>query len=337
MDRGLTNSRVLVTGGAGFIGSHLIERLLNLGQRVRCVDDFSTGLHSNIDAVRALVGEQAFARFDLLEGDLADDSIAQQAVQGMDLVLHQAALGSVPRSIKQPLRTYRANVLAFCNLLESCRMEGIKRVVFASSSSVYGDEPNLPKYEARVGHVLSPYAASKMMDELWAESYSAAYPMTCVGLRYFNVFGPRQRPDGPYAAVIPRWIASMAEGRAPMVFGDGEQSRDFTPIELVVQTNITAAMNADIKPDRLLACNVALGGRLSLNQLEGMLRAAIRELLPQVDIPPPEYLEPRAGDVRHSQADITNLQQLLGALPRLDLPAAMAELCRHSLQDPSAL
>jgi UDP-N-acetylglucosamine 4-epimerase len=320
--------RWLVTGGAGFIGSHLVQRLLELDQRVRCVDDFSTGLRSNLEAIRRALGATRFDRdFELLEGDLGDDAeLSRAAVRGVDHVLHQAALGSVPRSIVEPTATHKANVRAFYFVLDACREAGLQRLIFASSSSVYGDAPELPKREQHTGRPLSPYAASKQMNETWAGSYCAAYGHSHVALRYFNVFGPRQRPDGPYAAVIPRWIERMRSGQAPQVFGDGSQSRDFTPVELVVQANLVAAL-AELPPGRLHPYNVAMGGRIALVELEDALRRALRRPGVHHDIPAREHLDPRAGDVRHSLADIRRLEELLGGLPELSVEQALHALC----------
>ncbi|MFD2500673.1 NAD-dependent epimerase/dehydratase family protein [Rhizorhabdus histidinilytica] len=246
LDRTLRSRQVrwLVTGAAGFIGSHLVQTLLAAGQSVRGLDNFATGHRSNLDDVRDRVGEDAWARFDFIEGDIRDRADCAAAVAGIDHVLHQAALGSVPRSIADPLSSHDTNATGFANIIDAARLAGVGSFVYASSSSVYGDEPNLPKVEGRIGRVLSPYALTKLHNELVAEVYRRNYGFGSVGLRYFNVFGPRQDPNGAYAAVIPRWTAAMIAGDPVLINGDGETSRDFCYVANAVQANLRAALFA---------------------------------------------------------------------------------------------
>lgn len=311
----------LVTGAAGFIGSHLVEELLRLGQRVRGLDDFSTGSRANLEDVRARAGGERAAAFDFVEGDVRSADACAAACAGAPLVLHQAALGSVPRSIADPATSFGANVVGFANLLEAARSAGCERFVYASSSSVYGDHPGLPKREAEIGDPLSPYAATKRLDEVWANVYFRAYEMPVVGLRYFNVFGPRQDPEGPYAAVIPRWIETLLAGARPAIYGDGETSRDFCPVANVVQANLLAAL----APDEALgqAFNVALGGRTSLNELFTEIRDGLAALGADCASVEPRYEDFRAGDVRHSLADLSAIRSALGYAPDVDFAAGV--------------
>jgi len=301
----------LVTGGGGFIGSHLVSHLLRLGQRVRVLDNFATGRRSNLEAVTA---DAAPGAFELVEGDIRDLVACERACAGVDLILHQAALGSVPRSISDPLATHAVNVTGFLNVLQGARAAGVKRVVYASSSSVYGDHPVLPKVEENVGRQLSPYAVSKYSDELYAQVFGRAYGLELLGLRYFNVFGPRQDPSGPYAAVIPLWFEALLTGKAPAVNGDGSTSRDFCFVENVVQANLLAATTTN--PDALgQAYNVAFGERTTLLQLIALMRAALKELRPGLAFQPPAHREFRAGDIQHSLADTSNASRLIGYRP----------------------
>ncbi len=307
-------SQWLVTGAAGFIGSHLVERLLKLGQHVVGLDNFATGFQANLDDVRARVGEHSWSRFSFLEADICDLGVCKAATEGADYVLHQAALGSVPRSIADPLLSNRANVEGFLNVLVAARDAKVKRFVYAASSSTYGDHPGLPKVEDIIGNPLSPYAVTKYVNELYANVFSRTYGLDSIGLRYFNVFGPRQDPQGAYAAVIPRWFELLCQGRAPQINGDGETSRDFCFIDNTVQANLLAATS-----ENAAACNriynVAVGGRTTLNELFYSIRALLSGVTAGVDKIEPLYAAFREGDVRHSQADISRARDLLGFEP----------------------
>jgi len=312
----------LVTGGAGFIGSHLVERLLSLGQQVVCLDNFATGHRANLEAALAADPERS-ERFRLVEGDLADLEACREAVRGADHVLHQGALGSVPRSLDDPLASHLSNATGTLNLFEAAREVGVRRVVYASSSAVYGDEPNLPKTEDRTGNLLSPYAATKAVNEVYANAYARAYGMEFAGLRYFNVFGPRQDPEGPYAAVIPIWVRAMLRGERVVINGDGETSRDFTYVENVVQANLlAAAAPALADPSRVF--NVAVGERTTLNELFASLREALVAVRPGTGIPDPDYRDFRPGDVRHSLADYSRARDELGYEPACGLAEGLA-------------
>jgi UDP-N-acetylglucosamine/UDP-N-acetylgalactosamine 4-epimerase len=310
-----TQSRAwLVTGAAGFIGSNLVEQLLRLGQPVVGLDNFATGYRSNLEDVRAGVGEDRWSRFRFIEGDIRDLDTCREACGGAELVLHQAALGSVPRSIENPVGTNEANVAGFLNMLVAARDAGVERFVYAASSSTYGDHPGLPKIEDRIGQPLSPYAVTKLVNELYARVFERTYGIRTVGLRYFNVFGRRQDPDGAYAAVIPRWIGELLDGRRCQVNGDGATSRDFCYIDNVVQANLLAALT-DLPPGTDPVFNVAFGGRISLTELYALIRDAIAEHRPELRGVEPEFAPFRAGDVRHSQADISKAESLLGYAP----------------------
>ncbi|MEH6433548.1 SDR family oxidoreductase [Massilia sp. DD77] len=303
----------LVTGAAGFIGSNLVEALLKLNQRVTGLDNFATGHRHNLEQVREAVGAGKWERFDFIEGDIRDSAACARAVAGVDYVLHQAALGSVPRSINDPLTTNAVNIDGFLNMLVAARDAGVKRFVYAASSSTYGDHPDLPKTEARIGNPLSPYAVTKYVNELYADVFGRTYGTEAVGLRYFNVFGPRQDPNGAYAAVIPQWVAALIRNQALHINGDGETSRDFCFIENVVQANILSALAAKDAANQVY--NVALGERTSLNELYGMMRALLADRYAHVAAHQPQYGEFRRGDVRHSQADISKAATLLGYQP----------------------
>lgn len=304
----------LVTGVAGFIGSNLLETLLNLEQHVVGLDNFATGKQVNLDEVQALAPAQAWARFQFIEGDITDLSVCRRACVGVDYVLHQAALGSVPRSLADPLRSHHSNVTGFLNMLVVARDAKVRRFVFASSSSVYGDHPALPKTEDRIGRPLSPYAATKRMNEIYADVFARAYGVPYIGLRYFNVFGPRQDPDGPYAAVIPKWIAAFRKGEQVHINGDGETSRDFCFVANAVQANLLAATAC--KP---LAVNqnynVAVGERTTLNQLFDLIQQMLSRRDPLLPEQEPVYRDFRPGDVRHSLANINKARHLLGYAP----------------------
>lgn len=328
--------RWLVTGAAGFIGSNLVETLLRLGQTVVGIDNFATGHRRNLEEVRKSTGE-AWARFSLREADIRDASACREAAAGVDCVLHQAALGSVPRSIEDPLGANAVNVGGFLNVLVAARDAGVRSFVYAASSSTYGDEPDLPKVEHRIGNPLSPYAVTKLVNELYADVFQRCYGFGSIGLRYFNVFGPRQDPEGAYAAVIPKWIAAMIAGEEVVINGDGETSRDFCYVDNAVQANLLAAL---AEPDALgQVYNVALNARTSLNELF----AALKEELAEQQLSygrPPVHGAARAGDVRHSQADISKAASLLGYSPSHDfrngLRAAMPWYVEH-IRRPAAL
>lgn len=317
----------LVTGSAGFIGSHLIETLLRAGQRVTSLDNFSTGHRHNLDQVQAAVGEAAWARHTFIEGDIADPATCQAACAGVDVVLHQAALGSVPRSIADPLNTHRSNATGFLNMLVAARDQGAQRFVYAASSSTYGDSPTLPKVEDVIGNPLSPYAVTKYLNELYAQVFQRCYGFETVGLRYFNVFGPRQDPNGAYAAVIPRWVAAMLRGEVCTINGDGETSRDFCYIANTVQANLRAAL-APYQAELSQVYNVAVGDRTTLVELHQLIAdGLVRErAVPQVA--EPAFAPFRAGDVRHSLADIGKARTHLGYAPTHDVRAGLAEAVR---------
>lgn len=314
----------VVTGVAGFIGSNLLEQLLRLGQNVVGLDNFATGHQRNLDQVRDLVGATQWSRFRMIEGDIADPAACREACSGADFVLHQAALGSVPRSIEDPRGTNRANIDGFLEMLIAARDARVKRFVYAASSSTYGDHPGLPKVEDIIGRPLSPYAVTKYVNELYADVFARCYGFQSIGLRYFNIFGPRQDPEGAYAAVIPKWIASMIAGDPVYINGDGETSRDFCYIDNAVQANLLAALS-----DRDEACNqvynVAVGERTTLNQLFFHLRAELSGRFDHLRDAEPVYRDFRAGDVRHSQADITKARRLLGYEPTHRIAAGLAE------------
>lgn len=306
----------LVSGAAGFIGSHLVERLLKIKQHVIGIDNFATGHQHNLDEVARIVGPEAWDRFRFEDLDVADFSGCQKIVKNVDYVLHQAALGSVPRSVENPIASNSANVDGFLALLFAAKEAGINRFVYASSSSVYGDEPQLPKVESQIGNPLSPYAVTKRVNELYSSVFESAYGSEIVGLRYFNVFGPRQDPDGAYAAVIPRWVDTLKKGEQCLIFGDGETSRDFCFIENVVEANILAACS-----DRDGAFgknyNIAVGDRTTLNELYYYLRDEVSKKNPSIAALEPEYRDFRVGDVRHSLADISLAREFLGYEPQI--------------------
>lgn len=302
----------LVTGCAGFIGSNLLETLLHYGQTVVGLDNFATGHARNLHDVRHAVTPAQWARFRFIEGDICDTTTCQDAVQGVDYVLHQAALGSVPRSLLDPVTTNTVNIGGFLNMLVAARDAGVKSFVYAASSSTYGDHPGLPKVEDVIGKPLSPYAVTKYVNELYADVFARSYGFTSIGLRYFNVFGPRQDPEGAYAAVIPKWLAAMIRNEDVAINGDGETSRDFCFIQNVVQVNLRAALAND--PARNQIYNVAVNARTSLNQLFELLSQELNAHGVHYDRPA-VYRDFRAGDVRHSQADISKARTLLGYEP----------------------
>lgn len=314
----------LVTGCAGFIGSNLLEQLLRLDQKVIGLDNFSTGKQRNLDEVRGVVGGDRWGRFKFIEGDIREPEICHEACAGVDYVLHQAALGSVPRSIADPVASTTSNVNGTLNVLVAARDAGVKRFVYASSSSVYGDHPALPKVEENIGAPLSPYAVTKYVNELYASQFGKHYGLECIGLRYFNVFGPRQDPDGPYAAVIPKWIAAMIKNEPVMINGTGETSRDFCYIKNVVQMNLSAALCEN--PAAVgQVYNVALNARTTLNDLFELLRSRLVGTCSHLTDFKPLYRDFRPGDVMHSQADIGKAQELVGYEPTHTLEQGLDE------------
>lgn len=314
----------LVTGVAGFIGSNLLEQLLKLGQTVVGLDNFSTGKQKNLDEVRTLVSEEQWRRFIFVEGDIRALQDCQRVCEGVDYVLHQAALGSVPRSIDNPINTNDNNVSGTLNMLVAARDAKVRRFVYASSSSVYGDHPALPKIEEQIGRQLSPYAVTKHVAELYASQFASHYGLESVGLRYFNVFGPRQDPDGAYAAVIPKWIAALIKGEQVYINGSGETSRDFCFIENVVQMNILAATSDNPAAVNQIY-NVALNDNTDLNRLFEMLRSRLAGNYGHLQAFKPVYRDFRAGDVMHSQADISKAQRLLGYVPTHSIEQGLDE------------
>ena len=303
----------LITGVAGFIGSNLLETLLKLNQRVVGLDNFATGHSRNLDEVQTLVKPEQWANFNFIQGDIRALADCQQACQGVDYVLHQAALGSVPRSLEDPIITNSANIAGFLNMLVAARDAKVKSFTYAASSSTYGDHPALPKLEDAIGKPLSPYAVTKYVNELYADVFSRCYGFKTIGLRYFNVFGPRQDPNGAYAAVIPKWTAALLQGDTVYINGDGETSRDFCYVANAVQANLLAATTAN-DDARNQVYNVAVGDRTTLNILFGLLRDNLTAHGVNADAQP-VYRDFRAGDVRHSQADIGKVQRMLGYAP----------------------
>lgn len=301
----------LVTGVAGFIGSNLLETLLKLNQRVVGLDNFATGHQHNLDEVQSLVSSEQWANFRFIRGDICQLNDCQTACEGVDYVLHQAALGSVPRSLEDPITTNGTNIDGFLNMLVAARDAQVKRFVYAASSSTYGDHPALPKIEENIGKPLSPYAVTKYVNELYADVFARAYGFNTIGLRYFNIFGKRQDPNGAYAAVIPKWIASMIKNEPVYINGDGETSRDFCYIDNAVQANLlaTTTENADATNQ---VYNVAVGDRTTLNELFWHLHENLLPRFAHLQGFEPTYRDFRAGDVRHSLADMSKAQQLLG-------------------------
>jgi UDP-N-acetylglucosamine 4-epimerase len=311
----------LVTGVAGFIGSNLLETLLTLNQCVVGLDNFSTGHRHNLDEVQSMVTPEQWANFRFIEGDICNLSDCQAVCQGVDYVLHQAALGSVPRSIADPITTNANNINGFLNMLVAARDAKVQRFVYAASSSTYGDHPVLPKVEANIGKPLSPYAVTKLVNELYADVFARTYDFKTIGLRYFNIFGKRQDPNGAYAAVIPKWTAALLQGNEVFVNGDGETSRDFCCIDNAVQANLLAATTTNSEALNRVY-NVALGERTSLNDLYKLIAASLA-LLCRLPASKLSYRDFRAGDVRHSLADISKAQILLGYAPTMKVGAGV--------------
>lgn len=310
----INSKKWLVTGVAGFIGSNLLEELLSLDQQVVGIDNFSTGKRENLDDVEALVSEKQWSRFSFIEADICDPETCNDACAGIDVILHQAALGSVPRSIEDPLRCNDNNVNGNINMLKAACNHRVKRMIYASSSAVYGDHPGLPKVEDTCGQPLSPYAVSKKVNELYAHVFSQLYGVETIGLRYFNVFGPRQDPDGAYAAVIPHWISALCSDETVFINGTGETSRDFCYIKNVVQANLLAALTNNREAVNQIY-NIALNKRTTLNELYYKLQRSMRPYCANLSETHPVYRGFRPGDVLHSQADISKATQLLGYAP----------------------
>lgn len=314
----------LVTGAAGFIGSNLVETLLKAGQRVAGLDNFSTGYQKNLDMAREAVGEDAWRRFTFIEGDIRNLDVCRKACAGASYVLHEAALGSVPRSIEDPILTNANNIDGFLNMLVAARDAGVAGFVYAASSSTYGDEPNLPKVEDRIGSPLSPYAVTKYVNELYASVFASAYGFRTIGLRYFNIFGKRQDPDGAYAAVIPQWFAGALTGGTAWINGDGETSRDFCYIDNCVQANLLAACARNDEAWNQIY-NVAFGQRTTLNELFGLIQQEAKRHRPEASNATASHRDFRPGDVRHSLADIGKAARLLGYAPAYDVRRGLAE------------
>lgn len=307
----------LITGVAGFIGSNLLEALLKLNQKVVGLDNFLTGYRKNLDMVRAACGEAAWKNFTFIEGDIRNLDVCREACHGAKHILHEAALGSVPRSIDDPILTNSCNIDGFVNMLVAARDAGAESFVYAASSSTYGDSPELPKIEDKIGKPLSPYAVTKYVDELYAEVFWRCYNFPSIGLRYFNVFGQRQDPEGAYAAVIPQWEAALLRNRPVYINGDGETSRDFCYIDNVIQANMLASL-ADSEAQNLIY-NVAFGERTTLNELFRMIRSEVSRHNPAAYNSEPVYREFRQGDVRHSLADISRARKLLRYEPTFNV------------------
>ncbi len=316
--------RWLITGSAGFIGSHVLENLLRLEQSVVSLDNFATGHRSNLDEVRATVGQVAWRRHRFIEGDIRDPLACQIACRDVDVVVHLAALGSVPRSLGDPIGSHETNVTGFLNVLYAAKNAGVRRVVYASSSSVYGDDAALPKVESRVGRPLSPYAVTKCANELYAEVFTRSYGLESIGLRFFNVFGTRQDPKGAYAAVIPRWARAILNGEPVIINGDGETTRDFCYVANAVQAALLAGTTTS-REALTRVYNVAVGGRTSLNELYRLLSSLLAEKHGHTRAACPQYGPFRDGDVRHSQADIASAARLLGYAPSHTLEQGLRE------------
>lgn len=322
-------ARWLVTGAAGFIGSNLVETLLANDQHVVGLDDFATGHRRNLEGLAKGLSDAQRSRFTFIEGDIRDLSTCRSAVEGIDHVLHQAALGSVPRSLADPITTNAVNIDGFLNMMVAARDAAVKSFTYAASSSTYGDHPDLPKREDVIGNPLSPYAVTKRVDELYADVFARSYGFASSGLRYFNVFGKRQDPEGAYAAVIPRWIAAMIDGRDIQINGDGQTSRDFCYVDNVVQANILAATAA--RPGSAVY-NIGVGGRTTLLELFAAMRSCLAAHGLVYDREP-VHAEARAGDVRHSQADVSRAVELLGYAPTFDVGAGLERTIAWYLAD----
>ena len=321
-----------VTGVAGFIGSNLLEALLRHNQTVVGLDNFATGHQHNLEQVKASVSTEQWSRFRMIEGDICNLKDCQDACANVDYVLHQAALGSVPRSLEDPLLTNENNINGFLNMLVAARDAGVRRFVYAASSSTYGDHPGLPKTEDVIGKPLSPYAVTKYVNELYADVFARCYGFKTIGLRYFNIFGPRQDPEGAYAAVIPKWVASLLNDLPVYINGDGETSRDFCFIDNAVQANLLAA-TAENEDALNQVYNVAVGEQTSLNQLFEMIKGLLVEDRPGLSGASAVYRDFRAGDVLHSLADISKATRLLGYAPTHRISEGMKEAMGWYIQD----
>jgi len=317
---------------AGFIGSNLAETLLKLNQKVISLDNFSTGHRYNLEHIENSVSIEQWKNFTFVEGDVSNYNTCKSIAKDVDIILHQAALGSVPRSIDDPLNSNNSNVTGFLNMLTAAKENGVKRFVYASSSSVYGDSKELPKVEERTGKLLSPYAVTKYVNELYAGVFHQCYGMETIGLRYFNVFGKRQDPNGAYAAVIPKWIGQMLEGKAVYINGDGETSRDFTYIDNVVQANILAGTTKNEKAFGE-AFNTAAAGRETLNNLYKAIVDRLATELPEMVIKSPIYKDFRAGDIRHSNANIDKIEKMMGYKPTHTLEEGLQESLAWYIND----
>jgi UDP-N-acetylglucosamine 4-epimerase len=322
----------LVTGAAGFIGSNITEMLLKLDQHVVALDNFSTGKRINLDKIKSNVSNTQWNNFEFVEGDINSFSVCEKVTCGVDAILHQAALGSVPRSIEDPINSNASNVSGFLNLLQAANLNGVKRFVYASSSSVYGDNHNLPKKEDVTGNLLSPYAVTKYANELYAGVFHKCYGMETIGLRYFNVFGKRQDPNGVYAAVMPKWIKQILDNEPLFINGDGETSRDFTYIDNVVQANIIAAMTTNSDAFGTIF-NTAAGGRETLNNLHQKIVDQIKGVLPDLVVNDPIYRDFRAGDIRHSNASIDKAKEIIGYEPSHTLEQGLIDSISWYIED----
>jgi len=329
----LTNQKTwLVTGVAGFIGSNLAEALLKLNQKVISLDNFSTGHPYNLEHIQSSVTPIQWENFTFIEGDITNFETCKNITKDVDIILHQAALGSVPRSIDTPIISNHANVTGFLNMLTAAKDNGVKRFVYASSSSVYGDSKELPKVEAHTGNLLSPYAVTKYVNELYMGVFNKCYGMEVIGLRYFNVFGKRQDPNGAYAAVIPKWIGQILENEDLFINGDGETSRDFTYIENVIQANILAG-TTDNREAFGQAFNTAVGGRETLTNLYLAISNGLKEEVPNITIKEAIYRDFREGDIRHSNANIDKMRELLGYEPTHSLEQGLSESIAWYIND----
>lgn len=322
----------LVTGVAGFIGSNLAEELLKLNQKVISLDNFATGHRHNLDKIKDAVTPKQWSHFIFEEGDITDYNFCLKMTKDVDIILHQAALGSVPRSINDPITSHASNATGFLNMITAAKENGVKRFVYASSSSVYGDSKELPKVESRTGNLLSPYAVTKMVDELYGGVFYKTYGIETIGLRYFNVFGRRQDPKGAYAAVMPKWIGQMLNGEDVYINGDGETSRDFTYIDNVIQMNILAGTTANENAFGK-AFNTAAGGRETLNNLFKAIVTGLKQELPELQIKEPIYRDFRPGDIRHSNANIDLAKELLGYEPTHTLEEGLKESIAWYIND----